>query len=144
MRTPLPRVLVLVVGLALAPACQRRERPAAAEPVDAFFARQALTHGQAWGRHVYDLRCAVCHGPQGHGDGNNAYTLDPAPPDFSDALRRHPSSYWRQIIMNGTASVGRSPLCPAWGRTLSTDDVDGLLAYLDLLSRAPEPRRRRR
>jgi mono/diheme cytochrome c family protein len=142
MRTRLALTL-MVVSMAVV-ACLRSEHPAATEPVDAFFAKQGLTRSQAWGRHVYDRNCAVCHGAQGHGDGKNAYTLDPAPPDFAAALRTHAPSYWRQVVIGGTASVSRSPLCPAWHRTLSTDDVDSVVAYLDLLSRAPEPKRHRR
>ncbi len=142
MRTGLA-LIVIVAATAAVPGCRRGDRPAPAQPVEAFFAQQGLTRSQAWGRHIYDLHCAVCHGQQGHGDGKNAYTLDPAPPDFAVALRTHPSSYWRQIITSGTASVGRSPLCPAWGRTLRSDDVDAVVAYLELLARAPEPRRHR-
>ncbi len=143
MRKKLVLALVIAASSAL-PACQRRDRTAPAEPVDAFFAQQGLTRTQAWGRYIYDLDCAVCHGPQGHGDGKNAYTLDPTPPDLALALRGRPAAYSRQIITGGTASVGRSPLCPAWGRTLSTDDIDSVVAYLDLLARTPEPRRRPR
>ncbi len=142
MRTTIACVLVVVAAAAVG--CRRGERPVAAEPVDAFFAQQGLARSQAWGRHVYEERCAVCHGAQGHGDGKNAYTLNPAPPDFALALRARPATYWRQVIMGGTASVGRSALCPAWGRTLGTDDVDGVITYLDLLARTPEPKRRRR
>jgi mono/diheme cytochrome c family protein len=28
--------------------------------------------------------CAVCHGGEGHGDGFNAYNLDPKPRDLAD------------------------------------------------------------
>jgi mono/diheme cytochrome c family protein len=139
------RVLLVLAIAALTPAsCRRAERPAPAEPVDAFFAQQGRTRAQAWGRHVYDLQCAVCHGLTGHGDGKNAYTLEPQPPDFSIALRAHPPSYWRRVITDGTVSVGRSPLCPARGRTLTADDVDGLVAYLELLERQEQPRLRNR
>jgi mono/diheme cytochrome c family protein len=136
--------LMLVVASMATVACRRSERQPAAEPVDAFFAKQGSTRSQAWGRHVYDRNCAVCHGAQGHGDGRNAYTLDPAPPDFAATLRTHAPSYWRQVVVGGTAAVGRSALCPAWHRTLSADDIDSVVAYLDLLSRTPEPKRHRR
>jgi hypothetical protein len=142
MRTKL--ALALIVAGTTATACRRAERPHAAEPVDAFFAQQRLTRSQAWGRHVFTLHCAVCQGAMGHGDGKNAYTLEPLPPDFSTALNAHPPAYWRQIITDGSASVGRSPLCPPHGRILGTYDVDGLVAYLDVLAKSPEPQRRRR
>lgn len=41
------------------------------------------------GRQLYERHgCALCHGPQGRGDGPVAPTLDPPPRDLSD-----PSSY---------------------------------------------------
>jgi len=142
MRTKI--AIALIVAATAAAACRRTERAAAAEPVDAFFAQQGLTRSQAWGRHLFALHCAVCHGAKGHGDGKNAYTLDPLPPDFSATLHTHPPAYWHQIITDGSVSVGRSPLCPPHGRILDADDVDGLVAYLDVLAKAPEPQRHRR
>ena len=32
------------------------------------------------------LGCFACHGPQGRGDGQNAYNLQPPPPDFQESL----------------------------------------------------------
>jgi len=36
------------------------------------------------GRALYSYYCATCHGDEGHGDGLNAYNLDPKPRDLAD------------------------------------------------------------
>ena len=41
------------------------------------------------------------------------------------------------MIEGGTAALGRSPLCPPWGRSLGPDDVDALLAWLEAAARPP-------
>ena len=37
---------------------------------------------------LYAENCATCHGPEGHGNGEQAAELDPAPTDFHDLKRR--------------------------------------------------------
>jgi mono/diheme cytochrome c family protein len=136
---------VVVNGLLLSSlmGCRGRTRPAQAEPLGDVFRRHAQEEGlsrvQTEGKRLFARYCATCHGDAGQGDGQNAYNLDPVPPDFQQSLKAHPSSYWRQIIEGGSGAVGRSSLCPPWGRTLSGDDVAALVAYLETLSRPPAP-----
>jgi mono/diheme cytochrome c family protein len=103
------------------------------------FSRQAqevgLTQTQTEGKRLFAHYCATCHGETGRGDGQNAYNLDPKPPDFQTALRSHPASYWEQVIVGGSAAVGRSPLCPPWSRTLGPGNIDSLVAYLNVLAK---------
>jgi mono/diheme cytochrome c family protein len=103
------------------------------------FREGTLTAAEARGHRVFLQRCATCHGAEGHGDGQNAYGLTPPPPDFQESLARVTPAERRRIIVDGTASVGRSPLCPPRGRSLSEDEVEGLLAWLDVASRPAEP-----
>jgi mono/diheme cytochrome c family protein len=99
---------------------------------------EGLSRVQTEGKRLFAHYCATCHGAAGQGDGQNAYNLDPAPPDFGASLKQHPHSYWRQIIESGSAAVGRSPLCPPWGRSRTGEEIDALLAYLETLSQ-PSP-----
>jgi mono/diheme cytochrome c family protein len=123
-------------------ACRTPSKP----PRDALqeaFEADALTAQQARGHRVFLRRCATCHGPQGRGDGQNAYNLRPPPPDFQESLAKLSPAARREIVESGTAALGRSPLCPPWGRTLGPDDVGAVLAWLDVASRPspaePEP-----
>jgi mono/diheme cytochrome c family protein len=128
--------------LALA-GCRGHARPPLSEPLADAFRKHAQEEGlsrtETEGKRLFAHYCATCHGDAGHGDGQNSYNLDPKPPDFQESLSAHDSSYWRQIIESGTSSVGRSALCPPWGRTLSQDDVAALVAYLGKLSHATPP-----
>jgi mono/diheme cytochrome c family protein len=80
---------------------------------------------------VFLQRCATCHGPEGRGDGQNAYTLDPPPPDFQESLAKLSPADRRAVVTGGTAALGRSPTCPPWGRSLSPEDVDAVVAWLE-------------
>jgi len=126
--------------------CQGRARVARGEPLREVFRKHAqeegLTRSQTEGKRLFVHYCATCHGDSGKGDGQNAYNLDPAPPDFGTSLKQHPQSYWRQIMEGGSAAVGRSPLCPPWGRSLSRAEIDAIMEYLQALSTpvTPAPR----
>ena len=99
------------------------------------FKDDALTAPQARGHRVFLQRCATCHGPQGRGDGQNAYNLQPPPPDFQESLAKLSPADRRTVVESGTAALGRSPLCPPWGRSLGPDDVDAVVAWLEVASR---------
>jgi mono/diheme cytochrome c family protein len=133
-------LLVGVVFLASA-ACHRQPPLARTEPLLDVFRSQARAEGlsrvETDGKRLFAHYCATCHGDAGQGDGQNAYNLDPQPPDFSQSLKAHPSSYWRQIVEGGSAAVGRSPLCPPWGHTLEGEEIDAILAYLAVLAQPP-------
>jgi mono/diheme cytochrome c family protein len=108
------------------------------DAVQEAFRDDALNAREAWGHRVFLQRCATCHGTQGRGDGQNAYNLQPPPPDFQESLAKLPVSDRRKVIERGTAALGRSPLCPAWGRSLGPDDVEALLAWLEAAARPPK------
>jgi mono/diheme cytochrome c family protein len=143
--------LLLFASALLAGACRTPSKPPR-DAVQQAFREDALTAQQARGHRVFLQRCATCHGPQGRGDGQNAYNLELPPPDFQESLGRLSPADRRKVVESGTAALGRSPLCPAWGRTLGPDDVDAVLAWLDVASQAkpgetevgPRPRWRRR
>lgn len=121
--------------------CGRPGEGPPADPLMDVFRHQAqeegLTRIQTDGKRLFAHYCVTCHGEAGTGDGQNAYNLEPKPPDFQQSLPLHAVSYRRQIIEGGTAAVGRSALCPPWGRNLSATQIDALLAYLDALAKPP-------
>jgi mono/diheme cytochrome c family protein len=122
--------------VALAWACRSEAPPPRADAVQEAFRDGELSAREGHGRRVFLGRCATCHGPEGRGDGQNAYTLQPPPPDFRESLDKLPAGERRRIIEGGTAAVGRSALCPPWGRSLRGSEVDAVLAYLEVLASA--------
>jgi len=137
------RPLMLAAGIAMAvvaaPGC--RSRPAS-KPDDLLLnAIRAdeqegnLTHVESQGKHLFLHYCATCHGDEGRGDGQNASNLTPPPPDLTAPASARTAALLKKVIIEGSASVGRSPLSPPWGRSLSGQEIDYLVAYCQSLSR---------
>ena len=77
--------------------------------------------------------CATCHGEGGHGAWRATLFLI-RPGDLADSARMagHSDQYLADIIKNGGAPIGR-PGMPAFGGSLSDDDIRALVAYLRTL-----------
>jgi len=86
----------------------------------------------AKGQEVYNIYCATCHGPTGLGDGIAAANLDPKPRDLSSAaiLETYTDEYLVNVITNGGAAVGKSPMMTAWSGIISPEDIDNLVAHI--------------
>jgi caa(3)-type oxidase subunit IV len=90
--------------------------------------------------------CASCHGPEGNGAGPAAVALNPKPANFTLAefWQTRDRNHVAKVIREGGASVGKSPLMPAFG---SQFDEAAALAIADYVvskfrpadAVAPEP-----
>jgi mono/diheme cytochrome c family protein len=133
-----PALAALLAAAALA-GCHRQAAAPAAEPMLA--ALQAddraagLTYAEAQGRLLFGQYCATCHGEGGKGDGQNASTLNPAPPDLTALKPPRDEVSLRRVITQGSAAVGRSPLSPPYGRSLRAQAIDDLVLYCRALTR---------
>jgi mono/diheme cytochrome c family protein len=129
---------VVLIVLVASTGC-RRARPSLTDPmVDAIRAEEhaaGLTYSEALGRPIFAHYCAACHGDEGKGDGENAYNLNPPPPDFSKSKSMADAGYIRRVINEGSAGVGRSPLSPPYGHTLTAQQVEYLTLYCEALAR---------
>lgn len=101
------------------------------------------------GKHVYDRFCSLCHGANLEGQANWRSRNDddklPAPPhDENGHTWHHPDSVLFGIVKFGITPPygppGYESDMPAWGDTLSDDDIWAVLAYIK--SRWPEKQRR--
>ena len=130
---------ILVLSFALAGACRRTGTTPPADPLlDAIRADERegnLTYSESQGRHVFAQYCATCHGDEGRGDGQNAPNLSPPPPDLTASKNVRDAAYLRRVITQGSAAIGRSPLSPPWGRSLSAQQIDDVVAYCQALGR---------
>ncbi len=82
---------------------------------------------------AYKLRCEMCHGASGKGDGSAAAALTPRPRDFGDAAWQESvtDEHLRTVITKGGAAVGLSPLMPAAPDIAAQPEVlDALMAHL--------------
>lgn len=134
--------LLLAVGFT---GCHRQAAAPAGEPMLA--ALQAderaagLTYAEAQGHVLFRQYCATCHGRDGKGDGQNASTLNPVPPDLTTLKPPPDEAFLRRVITLGSAAIGRSPLSPPYGRSLRAQEIDDLVLYCQALGRTkPKPR----
>ncbi|MFQ5797612.1 MAG: c-type cytochrome [Bacteroidota bacterium] len=84
--------------------------------------------------------CAPCHGETAQGDGRYfSLDLQPRPRDLTEAKYMNTRTDEELVasISGGTASIGKSNLCPPWGKTLGRERIEGMVTYLRSLSRTP-------
>jgi mono/diheme cytochrome c family protein len=94
-----------------------------------------LSYAESQGRILFAHYCATCHGDDGKGDGQNASNLNPPPPDMSASKNTRDPALLRKVITEGSAAIGRSPQSPPWGRSLSRQQIDYLVAYCQSMER---------
>ncbi len=141
--------LVLLVLVASLAGCERTSSQSAAAPESG-----PVAPDSAWVMPVpeagYNVRegsvlfrhyCLICHGEEGHGDGFNAYNLDPKPRDLADAAfqAQRSDDELAAIIRSGGGVAGLSTGMPPWGRTLDERKIRNLVDYLRAIRAAPEP-----
>jgi hypothetical protein len=63
---------------------------------------------------IFSQRCSACHGPNGDGTGPAGTALNPHPRNFHDRTWQSSvtDDHIEQIIQQGGAAVGKSPLMP--------------------------------
>ncbi len=92
-----------------------------------------------YGRYLYDDKCAVCHGLEGHGDGTivEAGHFEPAPPSFHTVGQREQSD--GEIYHVISYGVGQM-----WAYDTQLTEIErwSVVHYVRALQRAqyPEPR----
>lgn len=100
------------------------------------------------GKRVFAQRCAVCHGPDGRGNGPAASSLIPRPRDFTRGQFKYKSTPTDQLPSDAdlirTVSVGlRASAMPYWQDILSAEEIREVVGYVKTLSSVftgPAPR----
>jgi mono/diheme cytochrome c family protein len=97
------------------------------------------TSGAEAGAQHYALLCASCHGPRGEGDGPQSAALDPKPAKHSDGAYMNAKSDDQlfDVIRNGGAANGLSPLMAPWGGALSDEQIRDVVAFIRTLADPP-------
>jgi len=136
------RCLAVALVVLAGTGCHRQAATPPADPMlEALRAEDqaaGLTYAQGEGKQLFDHYCATCHGDEGKGDGENASNLNPPVPDLTAAKSGQDAALVRRVIAEGSAAVGRSPLSPPWGRSLSPQEIEYLTLYCRGLA-APKP-----
>jgi mono/diheme cytochrome c family protein len=100
-------------------------------------AERTVSYEEQQGAFLFGRYCAVCHGQEGKGDGFNAFNLDPRPRDLSDStyMRALSDAQIMQTINGGGRSVNKTPLMPAYGWTLSRQEIQELASFVKTLAK---------
>ncbi|HEX9495841.1 MAG TPA: cytochrome c [Candidatus Limnocylindria bacterium] len=97
----------------------------------------------AWGKQLFQQNCALCHGPQGKGDGALAPTLFPHPVNLQLHVPQHAPGelyYWISNGIPGTSMPAWADVDPATGKPrLSDEDRWAIIRYLQALARGENP-----
>ncbi len=84
------------------------------------------------GNQTYSTFCATCHGASGDGQGIVGKTLNPPPRDFTTGDFKFGGSDQDlfDVISNGAASKGGSPLMAPWGSVIPEAERWALVKYI--------------
>jgi mono/diheme cytochrome c family protein len=84
------------------------------------------------GKQVYTIYCVTCHGASGDGKGPVGVTLNPPPRDFTagDFKFGDSDADIFDVITNGGAPKGGSPLMAPWGAVIPEPDRWSLVLYI--------------
>lgn len=89
------------------------------------------------GRELFREHCAVCHGPQGRGDGPSAAGLNPKPVNLAAMAGHHPDVDYAWKIENGRGAM------PAWKGTLGENQIWDLVNFIQTLGGADKSKHTR-
>lgn len=90
------------------------------------------------GKNAYTVFCASCHGNTGKGDGPAAAALPTKPRSLADStyMNTLTDQHLFKVIKEGGASVGKSPLMPAFGGQLDDRQIRNVVAHVRTLSKS--------
>ena len=90
---------------------------------------------------LYQQLCAACHGRLGKGDGDNAVNLPVRPTAHADSgyMSTRPDDVLFDGIFAGGYTLSKSNLMPAWGETLSAQQIRALVRYIRELCHCRQP-----
>jgi mono/diheme cytochrome c family protein len=101
-----------------------------------------LNYQQAEGQRVFYTYCVWCHADSTPAGPSNRANVTPTPPLMNDGAKFNGLSdeFMRNIITLGGAAMGKSPMMPAWGRTLSQEEIQAVIAFARAVAQPPYQR----
>ncbi len=90
---------------------------------------------------LYRVNCAMCHGPEGKGNGPVAafFRAGLTPRDLTDSahMAKRTDQQIHDVILKGGLEIGLSEKMPAWEGLLKEDEISSLVQYIRNISEKP-------
>ena len=98
-----------------------------------------LDYQEAQGKRIFYEKCVWCHSDTSPAGPSNRMNVQPTPPLINDGkiFNSQSDEYLDNVITLGGAAMGKSAIMPPWGRTLSQDDIQALVAYIRAVADPP-------
>jgi mono/diheme cytochrome c family protein len=91
------------------------------------------------GERIFRSACVACHGADGRGTPKTQAGFEPPRtfPDFTRCDQTTPEAdiAWKDIIEHGGSARGFSQIMPAFGKALTSQQIDEVISYLRTLCR---------
>jgi mono/diheme cytochrome c family protein len=145
-------VLLLALLTAACPAligCGKKGNAAAPDPLRNAYDSEVdwndpqhvipLGYEAAQGKRIFYQQCVWCHADTTPAGPSNRSNLTPTPPLLNDgtALNRESDDFLGNMIALGGSAMGKSAMMPAYGRTLSEEEIRSLIAYARAIAVPP-------
>ena len=134
-------IVLLILVAAGSLACRKKIVRAANDPLRQAYGTEPdwnnpdkvipLDYEQTVGQRVFYQYCVWCHADSSPAGPSNRANLNPMPDLMNDGAKLNGLSdeYIRNIITLGGAAMGKSPMMPAWGKTLSQEEIRAVIAF---------------
>jgi mono/diheme cytochrome c family protein len=98
-----------------------------------------LNYQQAKGKRLFYQYCVWCHADSTPAGPSNRSNLTPVPALMNDGatLNGQSDESLQKIIALGGSAVGKSAMMPPFGRTLTSGEIQALLAYTRAIAQPP-------
>jgi len=91
-----------------------------------------LGYEAAQGKRVFYQYCVWCHADSTPAGPSNRSNVNPMPPLLNDgtALNKESDDSLQNMVTLGGSAMGTSAMMPAYGKTLSEEDIRAVIAFM--------------
>ncbi len=90
-----------------------------------------LNYEEAQGKQIFYEQCVWCHADQTPAGPSNRSNVTPAPPLWNDGatLNSLSDAFLEKFTAQGGTAMGKSAMMPAYGQTLTPEEIRAVVAY---------------
>jgi mono/diheme cytochrome c family protein len=90
-----------------------------------------LGYQEAQGKRIFYQYCVWCHADATPAGPSNRSNVAPVPPLINDGekLNGETDEFLENIIAKGGSALGRSPMMPPYGKTLSAGEIKAVICF---------------